>query len=207
MKVSDQTMRVAGLFAGIGGFEVGLARTGHQTVLLCESDELARLVLKAKFPNVPLSGDVAELAALPEADLVCAGFPCQNLSMAGDKKGLEGTKSGIVSELFRLLDGRRVPWVVIENVYFMLHLDNGSGIAGVLDPLEALGYRWAYRVVDSRSFGLAQRRRRVFVVATTSGDPREVLLADERMDKSLPKVDLEDVPSGSSGRRDGVDTA
>jgi DNA (cytosine-5)-methyltransferase 1 len=111
--------------------------------------------------------------------------------MAGDKKGLVGAKSGIVNELFRLLEGRRVPWVVIENVYFMLHLDNGSGIAGVLEPLEALGYRWAYRIVDSRSFGLAQRRRRVFIVASTSGDPRQVLLADERTNKSLPEVDLE----------------
>jgi len=191
MKVSDQTMRVAGLFTGIGGFEVGLARAGHQTVLLCENDEPARLVLKEKLPNVPLFGDVAHLIMLPEVDLVCAGFPCQNLSMAGDKKGLAGDKSGIVSHLFRLLEGRRVPWVVIENVYFMLHLDNGSGIAGVLKPLEALGYRWAYRIVDSRSFGLAQRRRRVFIVASTSGDPRQVLLADERTDKSLPKVDLE----------------
>jgi DNA (cytosine-5)-methyltransferase 1 len=190
MMVSAQAMRVAGLFAGIGGFEVGLARAGHQTVLLCEKDERAQLVLKDKFPDVPLFGDVEKLDLLPGIDLVCAGFPCQNLSMAGDKKGLEGDKSGIVSHLFRLLEGRRVPWVVIENVYFMLHLDNGSGIAGVLEPLERLGYRWAYRVVDSRSFGLAQRRRRVFIVASTSGDPRQVLLADERTDKSLPTVDL-----------------
>jgi DNA (cytosine-5)-methyltransferase 1 len=190
MNDRNQIMRVVGLFSGIGGFEVGLARSGHQTVLLCEKDELAQLVLKEKFPNAPLSGDVAGLTALPETDLVCAGFPCQNLSMAGDKTGLNGAKSSVVSYLFRLLQGRRVPWVVIENVYFMLHLDNGSGIAGVIEPLEALGYRWAYRVVDSRSFGLAQRRRRVFIVASISGDPRQVLLADERSDKSLPEVDL-----------------
>lgn len=191
MNASDRTMRIAGIFAGIGGFEVGLARAGHHTVLLCESDERARIVLEEQFPSVPLSNDVAKLAALPEVDLVCAGFPCQNLSMAGDKRGLRGAKSAIVNHLFRLLEARRIPWVIIENVYFMLHLDNGSGIAGVLDPLEALGYRWAYRVVDSRSFGLAQRRRRVFIVASTSGDPRRVLLVDERMDKSLPEVDLE----------------
>jgi DNA (cytosine-5)-methyltransferase 1 len=191
MKSSDTTMSVAGLFAGIGGFEAGLAQAGHQTKLLCEKDELAQLVLKQRFLNVPLSSDIADLAALPEVDLVCAGFPCQNLSMAGDKTGISGNKSGIISHLFRLLEERRIPWVVIENVYFMLHLDNGSGIAGILGPLEALGYRWAYRVVDTRSFGLAQRRRRVFIVASTSGDPRQVLLADERLDKSLPQVDLE----------------
>ncbi len=186
------TLHVAGLFAGIGGFEVGFARAGHDTALLCESDELAQLVLKSKFPEVPLVGDVTELDALPsEVDLVCAGFPCQNLSMAGDKKGINGKKSGIVSHLFRRLKGHRAPWVVIENVYFMLHLDKGSGIAEVLDNLEKLGYRWAYRVVDSRSFGLAQRRRRVFIVATTVGDPRDVLLADERVYRVFPSVDIE----------------
>lgn len=184
-------MRVVGLFAGIGGFEVGFERAGHETALLCERDELAQLVLREQFPDTPLVGDIADLGALPEdVDLVCGGFPCQNLSMAGDKKGISGTKSSIVSQMFRLLEERRTPWVVIENVYFMLHLDKGSGIAEVIDNLEALGYRWAYRVVDSRSFGLAQRRRRVFIVATTVGDPRDVLLADERSDKSLPEVDL-----------------
>lgn len=186
------SLRIAGLFAGIGGFEVGFARAGHKTTLLCEKDELAQLVLAERFPDTRLVGDVAELEALPDdIDVVCGGFPCQNLSMAGDKKGISGTKSSIVSHLFRLLQGRRVPWVVIENVYFMLHLDKGRAVADVLDQLEALGYRWAYRVVDSRSFGLAQRRRRVFIVATTVGDPRDVLLADERSDKSLPEVGLE----------------
>jgi len=185
-------LRISGLFAGIGGFEVGFARAGHDTSLLCESDELAQLVLKQQFPEVPRVGNVAELDALPsDVDLVCAGFPCQNLSMAGDKKGINGKKSGIVSHLFRLLKGHRAPWVVIENVYFMLHLDKGSGIAEVLDNLEKLGYRWAYRVVDSRSFGLAQRRRRVFIVATAVGDPRDVLLADERIDRVFPSVALE----------------
>lgn len=184
-------MKVVGLFAGIGGFEHGFADAGHQTVLLCERDELAQGVLKKRFPNLSLVGDVADLQDLPaDTDLVCAGFPCQNLSMAGDKSGINGTKSNIVGELFRLLQGRRVPWVVIENVYFMLHLAKGAGIAYILDRLEELGYAWAYRVVDSRSFGLAQRRRRIFIVASLEEDPRSVLLADDIGDVDWPEVDL-----------------
>ena len=98
--------------------------------------------------------------------------------MAGDKAGLDGTKSSVVDHVFRLLRHDPVPWVLIENVYFMLHLAKGAAMERILGSLEELGYQWAYRVVDSRAFGLPQRRRRVFIVATTNGDPRDVLLAD-----------------------------
>ena len=110
--------------------------------------------------------------------------------MAGDKKGIEGRKSTIVGKLFELLDGRDVPWVVIENVYFMLHLSRGSAMDYVLGRLEQRGYRWAYRVVDSRGFGLPQRRRRVFIVASQSSDPRSVLFADDVGTRIWPAVDM-----------------
>ena len=109
--------------------------------------------------------------------------------MAGDKTGLNGTKSSIVSNLFRLLDRFAVPWVVIENVYFMLHLAQGLAIRSILDRLEGQGYVWAYRVVDSRAFGLAQRRRRVYIVASQSGDPRNVLLSDDAPNTAWPEPD------------------
>ena len=110
--------------------------------------------------------------------------------MAGDKKGIHGRKSAIVSKLFDLLDRSEVSWVVIENVYFMLHLWRGSGIEYILEKLEKRGYRWAYRVVNSRAFGLPQRRRRVFIVASQSFDPRSVLLVDDAGARSWPAVDL-----------------
>ena len=174
-------MRVAGLFAGIGGFESGLAVAGHSAILLCDNDPHATTVLERRFPDVHRHSDIADLAALPpDTEVAAAGFPCQNLSMAGDKAGLDGDKSSIVDHLFRLLRQDPVPWVLIENVYFMLHLARGAAMERILGPLEHLGYRWAYRVVDSRAFGLPQRRRRVFIVATSTGaDPRGVLLADD----------------------------
>lgn len=184
-------MQVAGLFAGIGGFESGLAAAGHTPILLCDHDPHATTVLKRRFPDIDHHGEVADLKSLPpRTDVVTAGFPCQNLSMAGDKAGLDGAKSSVVDHLFRLLREDAVPWVVIENVYFMLHLAKGTAMERILSPLEELGYRWAYRVVDSRAFGLAQRRRRVFIVATSIGDPRDVLLSDNA---PTPKRDPPDM--------------
>ena len=184
-------MLVAGLFAGVGGFELGFERAGHRTILLCENDTYAAQVLRRRWSKVRLHGDVETLTELPErTEVVTAGFPCQNLSMAGDKKGIEGGKSTIVSSLFALLDRRSVPWVVIENVYFMLHLGRGSAIESILERLEQRGYRWAYRVVNSRAFGLAQRRRRVFIVASQSCDPRDVLLADDAGATEWPTLNM-----------------
>ena len=184
-------MRVSGLYAGIGGFELGLARAGHDTLLLCESNDRAQAVLRRRFPNVDLVDDVDHLDRLPKGtEIVAAGFPCQNLSMAGDKSGLSGPKSRVVERLFDLLERDRAPWVMIENVYFMLHLAKGAAMEHILSRLETLGYRWAYRVVDSRAFGLAQRRRRVFIVASNAADPRDVLLADDAPDPRWPAIDL-----------------
>ena len=184
-------MLIAGLFAGIGGVELGLERAGHRTILLCENNEHAFLVLRKRWPGVRLHTDVATLDDFPNGtEVVAAGFPCQNLSVAGDKKGIDGRKSAVVGELFELLDRRPVRWVVIENVYFMLHLGKGSAIEHILDRLEQRGYRWAYRVVNSRAFGLPQRRRRVFIVASQSCDPRDVLLADDAGVRTWPDVDM-----------------
>lgn len=173
-------MKVAGLFAGIGGLERGLAAAGHETSLLCEIWEPARAVLAAKMPGVPCERDVCGLNALPsEVELLVGGFPCQDLSQAGLTKGIDGARSGLVGEVFRLLDDRPVPWVVLENVSFMLQLDKGRAMRTLIAAFEERGYRWAYRVVNTLSF-LPQRRERVLFVATTTDvDPASVILADE----------------------------
>ena len=159
-------MMVSGLYAGIGGFELGFERSGHHTLLMSEIDPDALRVIRHRFGSVKVDADVVKLSALPEeTEIVTAGFPCQNLSMAGGKQGIDGDKSRVVDALFRLLEVRQTPWVVIENVYFMLHLARGAAMEHIVSRLERLGYRWASRVVDSRAFGLPQRRRRVFIVA------------------------------------------
>lgn len=171
-------MNVVGLFAGIGGFEVGLGRAGHTTLLTCEVFPPAVAVLGARLdaPNHP---DIRTLDDLPaDTELLCGGFPCQDLSQAGKTRGIAGERSGLVDHVFRLLDRRPVPWVVLENVSFMLHLDRGRAMERLVAAFEERGYRWAYRVVNSLAF-LPQRRERVFFVASRVADPAEVILGEE----------------------------
>ena len=174
-------LRIAALFAGIGGIEVGMHAAGHETTVLCEWDEAAQRVLGARFPEVPVVGDVAEMESLPDVDLVTAGFPCQDLSQAGRTAGIRGDRSGLVEHVFRLLDGagREPTWLLLENVSFMLSLDRGEAMRWLTAQLEARGYTWAYRVVDTRAFGLPQRRQRVILLASRVADPRPVLLNPE----------------------------
>lgn len=174
-------MRIAGLFAGIGGFELGMHRAGHSAALLCDVLPASKAVLASHFPCVEYRSDITELRSLPrEVDVICAGFPCQDLSQAGRTAGLGGDRSGLIGEVFRLLSRRRVPTVVVENVPFMLQLNGGDAMRAIVDEFEQRGYRWAYRVVDSYSFGLPQRRERVYLVASRELDPSAVLLADDR---------------------------
>lgn len=180
------TGNMVGLFAGIGGLELGLGQHGWNTDLLCEIEPGAQAVLRAHFPDVPLHPDVTRLRSLPRnTELVAAGFPCQDLSQAGRTAGITGSKSSLVDEVFRLVKRRNGPrWLVIENVPFMLQLGRGAAMRHITDALEDLGYAWAYRVVDARAFGLPQRRHRVLMVASRTEDPRSVLFGE---DAGMPK--------------------
>lgn len=176
------TMKVAGLFAGIGGVERGFELAGLSSELLCEIDEAAQLVLADRFPRVHIHADIRTLKALPAVDVIAAGFPCQDLSQAGGTAGIKGKHSGLVSHVFRLLDAaaksKQLKWLVLENVPFMLQLDRGRAMSVLVRELEARGFMWAYRVVDTRAFGLPQRRQRVILVASRTEDPREVLFPE-----------------------------
>jgi DNA (cytosine-5)-methyltransferase 1 len=165
------------LFAGIGGFETGLNRAGFRTDALCEIDPAARTVLRTRFPGVPLIDDVREFDHFAETDVLALGFPCQDLSQAGRVAGIRGASSGIVTHVLDAL-GRspiKPKWVLVENVPFMLHLEKGQAIAHLVARLESMGYHWAYRVVDTRAFGLPQRRRRVVLLASLENHPRNAL--------------------------------
>ena len=120
---------------------------------------------------------MCELEKIPRwTDVLCAGFPCQDISTIGFKKGLSGTRSSMIKEVFRLLKQMPVEWVVIENVTNMLHLNGGETIKTIIEELEGVGYKWAYRTINSMSF-VPQYRKRVFIVASLHNDPRNVLLS------------------------------
>src|SRR5215813_2619965 len=182
---------VVGLFAGIGGIELGLHQAGYQTELLCEIDPNAQAVLKARFPDLPLKPDVREMKLLPKAEIVAAGFPCQDLSQAGKTAGIAGRHSGVVSEVFRLLSrpGTAPRWLVFENVPFMLQLQGGRAMRFLIAALEELDYSWAYRIVDARAFGVPQRRQRVLLVASRIEDPRTVLFHGNEQEPPPPEAD------------------
>lgn len=182
----SSNLTVAGFFAGIGGIEEGLHKSNYKTVFLCEKDIRAQSVLKAHYPNVDLNGDIREVTCIPKTDIVTAGFPCQDLSQAGLKQGISGTQSGVVQHLFRILKKQdltdRPRWIIIENVSYMISLDQGNAIKYITNELENLGYMWAYRIIDSRAFGVPQRRLRMVLVASKTEDVRSILFSSDIAD-------------------------
>lgn len=179
-------MTAASLFAGIGGIDRGLARAGFETTYLCEWWEPAQAVLRSRFPGVPLVGDIAEVRSIPKVDLIAAGFPCTDLSQAGRTAGIEGEQSGLVRKALDLVDNHSASWLLLENVRNMLPLHGGRAMAAITAELDRMGFRWAYRVVDSRFTGVPQRRQRVIILASRVEDPRPALFADDAGERAAP---------------------
>ena len=168
------------LFSGIAGVEVGLQESGAaELIAFCENWSSAQDVLRARFADVPIDADVSALRDLRGAELVTAGFPCTDISQAGRTLGLDGLQSVLVLRVLELVQKSRPGWLLLENVPNMLHLARGRTMARIIEELEAAGYSWAYRTVDSRFTGLAQRRRRVIILASLVQDPACLLLAED----------------------------
>lgn len=188
---------IAAFFAGISGIEEGFHREGAKTIFLCEKDERAKKVLSEHYPDVPIENDIENVKTIPKVDIVTAGFPCQDLSQAGLKKGIDGEQSGLVQHLFRILKSLKkkdLPeWIIIENVSYMISLNSGNAIKYITSEIEKLGYKWGYRVVDARAFGVPQRRLRLLLVASRKYDVRRVLFADDILnppvDDSIGNID------------------
>jgi DNA (cytosine-5)-methyltransferase 1 len=191
---APENVRHCSLFTGIGGFDVGLGRAGIETVMVCDNDPTARAVLKKHFGDIRYRKSVDRLGALPTCDLLTAGWPCQDLSQAGKTAGITGSRSNLIKHVFATLEStRRKPqYILLENVAFALHLDGGNAVRTVVRSLEALGYQWAYRILNTREFGLAQRRRRIFIAAALDFDPAALLYDGA-------SVDLEESASRHTG--------
>jgi len=184
-------MKVLSLFSGIGGFDLGFERAGMEIIGMCEIDKHAQKILQRHFPNATLHTDVKEVHyERGTVDVVCGGFPCQDISVAGKRRGLDGERSGLWFEFARIIDETQPKWVVIENVPGLFSSDNGRDLATIIQWLANRGYGVGWRVLDSQGFGLAQRRKRVFIIASF-GDKRgcTLLLEPEsvRWDNSSSK--------------------
>ncbi|NSW84083.1 MAG: DNA cytosine methyltransferase [Syntrophothermus sp.] len=179
------------LFAGIGGFDSGFEAAGMRCLWQVEIDDACNRVLERHWPGVRRYRDVKEVGGhnLERVDLICGGFPCQDLSVAGRRAGLAGERSGLFFEFMRIIDELSPAWVVIENVPGLLSSAGGGDMATVLGTLAKLGYGYAYRVLDAQYFGVAQRRRRVFIVGHLGkpwSAPAKVLFEPESYDWDSP---------------------
>jgi len=185
------------LFAGVGGFALGFERAGIQTLAHVERDEKCQGVLRRHWPGHILIEDVCEAGAgnLPAADIITFGSPCQDLSIAGKRKGLSGERSGLFFEAARIIRELGPRYAVWENVPGALSSHNGRDFKSVLTellgtdvPMPRSG-RWAaagmvrtgqkeiaWRVLDAQYFGVAQRRRRIFLVFCPRGDSASQVL-------------------------------
>lgn len=160
-------MNVLDLFSGIGGFSLGLERAGMRTVAFCEQDEFCRAVLAQHWPGVPIYDDVRTLTADTlrrdgiAVDAICGGFPCQDISQAGNGEGLAGARSGLWFEILRLVGELRPRIVIVENVAALLY----RGLGGVLGGLASVGYDAEWHSLGATHAGVPQSRPRVWVIA------------------------------------------
>jgi len=187
-------MRFGSLFSGIGGIDLGLERAGMECQWQVEIDAYRCEVLARHWPNVRRYEDVRDcgdaekpskarkqyLGQLGSVDLICGGFPCQDVSTAGKRAGLRAERSGLFFEFARIVGELRPKWFLVENVPGLYSSNAGKDFDTVIGTLAELGYGLAWRVLDSQYFGVPQRRRRVFIVGRLGGPcPPAVLFERE----------------------------
>ncbi len=159
-------MRVLDLFSGIGGFSLGLERAGMRTVAFCEIDPYCRAVLRKHWPDVPCFADVCalgteSLTSVGPIDVICGGFPCHDISVAGDRAGITGTRSGLWRELVRAIRLVRPRFAIVENVAALL----GFGMGTVLGDLAAERYDAEWDCIPAAAVGALHYRDRVWITA------------------------------------------
>lgn len=197
-------LRIASFFTGIGGFDLGLERAGMEVVFQSEINKFCQKILRKHWPSVKLCGDINSINAsdIPDADIWCGGFPCQDLSLAnqGKRKGLEGNRSGLFYKYAELIKEKKPRWVIIENVPGLLNSHQGKDFQILIAKLDELGYGISWRVFDAKYFGTPQRRRRVFIVASLGTiSSKEVLFDNTTIEvyhrQGLGKKDIASKPT------------
>jgi DNA (cytosine-5)-methyltransferase 1 len=184
------------LFAGVGGFDLAMERNGVNVVANVEIDKHCQALLERKFPNSKQFNDVTTVTGKdlidagfnPSRGIITGGFPCQDLSVAGKRAGLAGSRSGLFWEIARLVEETQTQWFILENVPGLLSSNEGKDFGVVLGQMADLGYSVAWRTLDAQHFGVPQRRRRVFIVGNRIGNdkhPAEVLFKSEGLRRNL----------------------
>ena len=169
-------MKFLDLFAGIGGFRLGMERAGHECIGFCEIDKFARASYKAIHDTTgeielhditTVSDDF--IRSIGNVDAICGGFPCQAFSIAGKRKGFEDTRGTLFFQIARFASILKPRYLFLENVKGLLHHDGGATFGTILETLEELGYDVEWQVLNSKNFGVPQNRERVFIVGHLRG--------------------------------------
>lgn len=199
----------ASFFSGIGGTDLGLERAGWRTVSLSEIDPYANAVLAEHWPAIPNLGDITTLDAetIPNATLWSGGFPCQDLSLAGKRQGLAGKHSGLAITFLDLVSRRKPRWILLENVPGLLSSHRGKDLGTLLGTLGELGYWWSYRILDAWYFGVPQRRRRIYIVASLGTDSAIEVLRDDEGGHRHPAARAAQRPHPARDPIPGIDYA
>lgn len=161
-------MRFISLFAGIGGFDLGFERAGMTCVAQVEIDEWCQRVLKKHWPDVPKFGDIKDVGKrnLPAAELVCGGFPCQDIAPGSStRQGLQGNRSGLWYEFYRVVCEIKPRWVVVENSSNLISSNNGDDFGEILRSMAAIGYDAEWAVLSASAMGAYHQRKRAFLLA------------------------------------------
>ncbi len=188
-------MNVLDLFSGIGGFSLGLERAGMRTVAFCEIDPYCRAVLRKHWPTVVqftdvrlLSRDVLDVFGIPRVDVVCGGFPCQDISFAGKGAGLDGERSGLWREYHRIINEVRPRYAIIENVAAL----RSRGLDAVLGSLAAIGYDAEWHCIPASAVGAPHRRDRIWIVAANTHGARLPVGCQSQLLAQLPTIKRSD---------------
>lgn len=183
-------------FAGVGGFDLGFERAGLKCIGQVEIDKKCITVLENHWPSVPRHDDIRtakewadEQGLVGKTDIVCGGFPCQDVSVAGKREGLAGERTRLFWDALAFATHVQARWLVLENVPGLLTSNQGRDFGTILLALAEAGYMHVeWRVLDSQFFGVAQRRRRVFIVAGAAGTSgRPLLIESEGGSGNSPK--------------------
>jgi DNA (cytosine-5)-methyltransferase 1 len=167
-------LRVLDLFSGIGGFSLGLERTGgFDTVAFCEINPERRADLAVNWPDVPCFDDVRtiEAATLGQVDVITGGFPCQDISTAGKKAGIHGERTGLFSEIIRLARDLRPAFIILENSADLLVGERGAWAGHVFGELASLGLDAEWHVIPAAGLGAPHERERVYIIASDPSSP------------------------------------
>ena len=182
-------MTYGSLFSGIGGFDLGFDRAGMECVWQVERDKDCRRILNKHWSGITTYEDVTKFDPIGAGpiDVICGGFPCQDLSLAGKRAGLVGKRSGLWHEFHRIIAVAKPRFVVVENVPGLFSSNRGRDFLVILRGLAELGYCVAWTLLDSQFFGLAQRRERVFIVGSLgNGSCAEILFESESLRRHNP---------------------